>query len=108
MHLQIFISLFVIFILLEIFRKFHQKILSLFSLIFWLTIWLSILSIVWFPSITSYLAQFLNIGRAIDSVVYLSIVILFYLIYRILLKIEIIERKMEKIVREDALHARKR
>ena len=104
MVLQILISLFVFIIFLEIIHHYQSKNISLISLLFWIFIWLAVLLVVWFPQITGYIASFLHIQRGIDSVVYLAIVVLFYLVFRLLLHIDQLEKKIEVLVREIALH----
>jgi len=103
MLLQFLITIVVLIVLGEILTRHKKKELSVISLFLWLFIWLSIVVVAWLPDVTFYISRFLNIERGIDSVVYLSIVGLFYLVFRILLKIESLERKIEKVVRKVAL-----
>jgi len=103
MILQIFVSILVLVVLFEVYRSFYKKELSKLSFVFWLIIWCSIFTIVWYPNITQYIATLFNIRRAIDSVVYLSIVIMFYLLFRVLLKLERLEHKLEGFIRKTVL-----
>lgn len=100
MLLQLSVSIFVAIVLYEVWFSFKRKELTLISLIFWVIVWAGVLLVVWFAQVTLIVAHLLNIQRGIDSVVYLSIVILFYLMFRILVKIEKTERKVEKLVRK--------
>ncbi len=70
----------------------------------WLIFWLTAEVAVWIPDLTTKVANILGIGRGADLVFYLSITLLFYLIFRIYVKIEKIERDITKVVREDALN----
>ena len=103
MILQIIVSFFVGFLYLEILSEFKKKNLSLFNFAFWSLVWFAVLVVVWFPSLTSNLAHTLGIVRGMDAVVYLSIVVLFYLAFKILVKIEKTQRDISKIVRQNAL-----
>ncbi len=55
------------------------------------------------PEFTSYVAQFVGIGRGADVVIYLSIALLFYLIFRISIAIEETRREITELVRKIAL-----
>ena len=103
MTLQILVTILVLFFLSEIWINLKRKELSLLSFIFWVSVWGAILVVVWEPGITFNLAQVFHIQRGIDSVVYLSIVALFYVVFRLILKLEKIERRIERIVREISL-----
>lgn len=68
-------------------------------LIFW---WLAILVIIW-PNLTVLIANYLGIGRGADLIIYLSLIIIFYLLFRLLIRIENLEKNLTKLVREKAL-----
>lgn len=73
------------------------------AFVFWMFNWTLVAVIGFWPGVTQRLADFLGIDRGIDSVVYFSIVLLFYLIYRSYVKLEHLEQEITKVVREDAL-----
>jgi hypothetical protein len=49
------------------------------------------------------LARWLGVGRGVDTAMYLSILTVFYLIFRSFAKIEDLDRQITKIVRANAL-----
>jgi hypothetical protein len=61
------------------------------------------LVVFWQPATASYLANFLGIGRGADLIVYLSVVVIFYLLFKIFVRINKIEKEITKVVREDAI-----
>lgn len=77
--------------------------MTLFGLIFWSVIWCGILIVLFIPQTTELLAKKLGIGRGVDAFLYAAIVILFYMVYRVYVKIESIERDITQIVREESL-----
>jgi small membrane protein len=103
MILKIVITVFVVFTLAEIFSEYKKKNIRLYFLFFWGFLWLAVFSIVWFPGLTIDLAKVLGIVRGIDAVVYPSVVLLFYLVFRIILRIEKIEKSITKMVRDRSL-----
>lgn len=102
-YLQILVTIFVGFILFRLFVQRQKNKLSVLNFLIWLVLWLIILVVFWQPDTTSYLATWLGIGRGADLVVYLSIVAIFYLIFRIFVRLNKIEREITKVVREDAI-----
>lgn len=71
--------------------------------IFWSAIWILVIVVVLMPSTTTFVSSALGVGRPIDLVVYGGIVSLFYLIFRLYVKIEHTERLLTKLTREIAL-----
>ena len=59
--------------------------------------------IILLPDTTSFLAELVGVGRGADLVVYLSIVLIFYIIFQMTIKIEKIERNITKVVRTVAM-----
>lgn len=86
---------------------FSKKITLLFALC-WLSFWLTVLTAVCFPKWMDIVASFVGVGRGVDFAVYLSVVVLFFMIYRIYTHLMRIEDKMTKIVREETISKKSR
>lgn len=102
-YTQILISVFVLFAISRVFARYQEGKLSAIATIFWIILWIAIEIAVWIPNSTTYLAQMLGIGRGADLIIYSSIVALFYLVFRIYVKLEDIEREITQVVRKIAL-----
>lgn len=103
MIFEIIVVLFVLFAWSRVLLRFRERKISRWEFAFWSILWLVVLVVLFIPSVTQPIAKILNIGRGIDVVVYLSIVLLFYLVFRIYVKIEGIEQEVTKVVRETTL-----
>ena len=72
--------------------------------IFWLIFWLLaaglIISLKWIDKLVAHLGFS---GSGIEILLYLGIVVLFYLIFRLRLKLEKIEKDITKVIRKIAL-----
>ena len=101
--LQIIVTIFVVLVVFRLTKKFKESILKTSEFVGWMIIWLIVLVVFWLPQTTSYLAFFLGIGRGVDLAVYVSILLLFYLIFRLYLKIDKQQREITRIVRHLAL-----
>ncbi len=72
-----------------------------FKLLFWGLFWGVSLIFIWLPTNTiDKLGQLFGVGRGIDVLVYLSVVFLFYYIFRQNEKVGKLEKQITKLVRE--------
>ena len=81
-------------------REISQSIFKLFS---FLIIWILILLISLFPQLAYYLSRRFGFGETLGPLIFAAFIVVFLLIFRLLNIIEDIERKITRIVREQAL-----
>lgn len=103
MPMQYLLVLLVLLIVYRVIIKWRQGFLSPKDAFFWVGFWLVVGAIVVVPETTSFLARMVGVGRGADLVVYLSIVLIFYIIFQVTVKIEKVERNITKIVRTVAM-----
>jgi len=101
--LQIVIIIFALFAISRAVLRFKDNNLSKNELMFWVLIWLAVIIIPFIPGITTKVSAIFGIGRGIDLIVYISIVVLFYLLFRIYVKTEALEKEITLVVRKLAL-----
>jgi small membrane protein len=97
----ILIALILVFIFRLIFKLKAKDIKSV-AFFGWLIIWLVAIVIIALPEITSQLAQLVGVTRGVDLVVYSSIILILFLMFRMLMRIEKMEKNITKMVRDDA------
>lgn len=102
-YLQILLTIFIVFILFKLFLQKQKSQISLMSFLIWVLLWLVVLVVFWLPDSTSYLAAWLGIGRGADLAVYISIVVIFYMIFRIFVRLNTIDENITKLVRDEAI-----
>ena len=105
--IQILLILFLLFALSRVYLRYKSMEISSSSLIFWGGVFTFAIIIVSLPSLTTRLAQVLRIGRGVDVVVYASIVLLFYLIFRLYIYLQEIRNDITDLVREISLKNKK-
>ena len=101
--LQLLLIAFLIFAVLRTVRRFHQKRIAWSALLLWLIIWGTIAVVVVRPEIASYAATILGVGRGADLVIYLAIVALFFLVFRVMASVDTMQQEITKIVTTLAL-----
>jgi hypothetical protein len=100
--IQIIIIVFAIFALSRAFLRFKENRLTTRDFVFWIIIWFAIIVLSFLPNIAGYISMFFGIGRGIDLAVYVSIVALFYLVFRVYVKAENLEKEITELVRKIA------
>lgn len=103
MLIQVFLVLFIVFAVSKVALRYKDKIISLQEFILWTIFWFMVGFIVIFPQTTAYVANLVGVGRGVDLVIYLSVLILFYLVFRILVRLDKIEKNITQIIRQEAL-----
>ena len=103
MLIKIVLILFILFVISKVALRYKDKVISLQEFILWTIFWFGVSFVVIFPELTSIVANWLGVGRGVDLVIYISVLILFYLVFRTLVRLDKIEKDITKIVRELAL-----
>ncbi len=103
MLVQILLIMFVVLIISRISDKYWRKEISVLEFLSWLLFWIVVGGFIILPEMSSRLAIFFGVGRGVDLMVYVSIIFIFYLLFRIFVRFEKQEREITKIVRKIAL-----
>ena len=90
-----------------LFRLKKRKI-SLSAFMFWCVLWVAVVIVAFIPGVTAYFSDIFGVRRGIDFIVYLSIILLFYMIFRVYVKLENISQQITKITRELAIQRKKK
>lgn len=91
----------IIVVLIQFLIKVLKDRTQLFKLLFWGVFWGIALIFIWLPTNTiDKLGQLFGVGRGIDVLVYLSIIFLFYYIFRQSEKINKLEKDITILVRK--------
>ena len=101
--IQVLLVLFAVFAITRVILKARQRRIP--------TAWAALLSLIWvglvvvslLPQTTDLLAAHVGIGRGADLLVYISIIALFYLVFRLVVRMERIQQDITKVVRAMAL-----
>jgi small membrane protein len=84
-------------------RRFRQGRIGTLAFFLWFLLWASAAVVILFPNSTVVVARYVGIGRGADLVLYLGAILILYLIFRMFVRLEQMDRNMTKIVRTLAL-----
>jgi small membrane protein len=103
MIIKIFVTFFIVFALSRVYLRHRDGSMTTFALILWFILWCGVGFFAWMPKTSDIIAHEVGIGRGVDALVYISIVALFYGVFRIYIKLEFIEREITSLVRNLAV-----
>ncbi|MEK7212879.1 MAG: DUF2304 domain-containing protein [Patescibacteria group bacterium] len=93
--------------LIKVFGQAKRQEISAGTAMLWTVFWLLAGYIVVRPNDTFYLAKALGVGRGADAVVYLALALIFFMLFRLTIKVEKINRDITKVVRKESLDEKK-
>lgn len=103
MLLPIIATIFLVIATLKVWNKYRDRTFSLRESVLWTVLWLAVGIVFWQPEITSRLAEFFGIGRGADLIVYIAIIVIVYLLFRLFVHVDKMDRQITKLVRTMAL-----
>jgi len=101
--IQILVILFCLFAIVRVINKFKRRELKNLEFLMWLIFWIAVGVAFALPDALTYVANILGIGRGADLVLYVMVVVVFYLMFRIFVRLEKLEKDITKIVRKEAI-----
>jgi len=100
---QLLISIIVLIAIANVIAKKKDNTLGPKAMLFWILFWLAVVCVVIWPNSVQLIADYIGIGRGADVVVYSALVVLFFLVFKMNIKIEGLKRDLTKVVREKSL-----
>ncbi len=101
----ILILAFVIFAWSRVLLRFRDRQITAYELGMWSAIWAAVITILFVPELIGFVAHTVGIQRPIDVAVYAAIIILFYLLFKLYVKLEATRRDITRLVQKLALHS---
>lgn len=99
---SIIVAIFAVFAMSRALFRMRDRELTARDAIFWLLFWVFAFIFSLLPWMMTPVAQFFGIGRGVDLFVYTAIVLIFYLIFRLYVRMDNLNAQMTKIIRATA------
>ncbi len=105
MLIQIITIIVVLFLITRVGAKLKRREITFKEALFWALLWFAVGMVVLYPQVADRVASYIGLQTAtgIDLVVYVAVALAFYLIFRLFIHIERVERDITNIVRHLAL-----
>ncbi len=101
--IQLILLFFIVFALSRVVLRLRERVISIQAAVAWSLLWLGAFAGILAPQTTTKIAEYFGVGRGVDVIVYLSLALLFYLVFRIYVMIEDIRHEITEIIRTIAL-----
>lgn len=102
--LQIISLIFVLIMLYFAYLHYRRGEINGVEMLFWLISWIGAVIIIIFPEVFKMFSQTIAISRAFDLAVLGGFILIIPMVYIAYIKTKRIEKKIEKMIREDALN----
>ena len=103
MIIQILLIIFFLFAIVKVVGRWRAGGLTAGGLVGWLVFWLAAGVVVLLPNSTAYFAKIAGIGRGADLVVYVALAAVFFIIFKLMVKIELLNKDITKLARKISL-----
>ena len=100
---QLLFTAFALFAIVSVIKKKHEQVLGKYGVSFWVVFWMIAGVVVWWPNATTIIANAFGIGRGADLIIYVSLIVLFYILFKLHVKIESVGRDVTQVVRDRAI-----
>ena len=101
--LQIVIVVFVLFAFSRVILRLRGKQISIAEFLFWTAIWSGVLVVLLVPGVMTMIASRAGVSRGVDIAIYTGVTLLFYLVFRLYVKLDAVDQNVTKLVRIMAL-----
>lgn len=103
MPIQILLTVALAIALLVTWKRVKEGIIKIREALLWTIVWIAAAVVVISPNTTQIIAEWLGVGRGVDLVLYASVIVLFFLVFKLFTTLDRLDRKLTDIVRKDAL-----
>lgn len=103
MILKILIVIFGTFAISRSYLRYKDRLLTLFGALFWSTFWILAILAVMFKEWTSTISNLFGIGRGADLLLFIAVILLSYLSFRLYVKLEETRQDLTRLIRALAI-----
>lgn len=101
--IQVILILFFLIAIINVVKKYRDRSVTIASAAAWIGFWLVAGVVAMIPNATFYLANLVGITRGSDLVVYSALVLMFFLFFRLTVKVESMNKNITRLARDSAL-----
>ncbi len=95
--ISIIIFIFCLFALSRVILRSRDNSISFRESLFWVILWTIIIIITAFPQSTDKISKILGVGRGVDASFFIAIITLFYVVFKLYIKIDSLDKNITKL-----------
>jgi len=100
---QVLVIIIAILAIWLVYKRFHAKKTSLNTFVLWTLLWIILGIFAFVPESTAFFAEMLGIGSGLNLILIFGIIGAYYLIFRVYLRVEALDRHITELVRKIAI-----
>lgn len=100
---QTLLFVFAVYVFFRTTSALIKRQMSIKEFIFWSAIWITVIAVALNPRLIGNISRRLGISKGVDFLPYYGMIILFYSLYGLYIRVDNLEKALTKIVREIAL-----
>ena len=103
MILKVLVIIFALWVFLRLIANYQEKKIDTFNFVVWMLVWIVVVVVVNYPVWTDKVAHLLGVRRGTDIAFFVAFLLLFYLTFRLYVKINAVESDLTEVVKHIAL-----
>ncbi len=103
MIFQALLVAFALFAITRTLKQYRRRKVSLHWFLLWSGLWVAVIAMAFWPKAADFVANGLGVERGADLALYVAVVVLAYLVFRLFVRVEETERSVTRLVREIAI-----
>ncbi|MEK9131177.1 MAG: DUF2304 domain-containing protein [Patescibacteria group bacterium] len=103
MLFKILLAIFAVVVMVRVFKQYRAKKVGANWFGFWMIFWVLVIVVSYTPQTTDLIAQVVGVGRGVDLIVYISLPIIFYSIFRLVVRQDQQNKELTDLVRKIAI-----
>ncbi|MBD3251535.1 DUF2304 family protein [Candidatus Uhrbacteria bacterium] len=103
MPIQILLVVALLIALTMTWKRAKEGVIRAREAVLWSIVWIAAGVVIVLPETTSAVANLLGVGRGVDLVLYASVVVLFFLVFKLFTSLDRMDKQITDLVRKDAL-----
>jgi hypothetical protein len=101
--IQVLVVAFALFALSRVVVRFRKRTIGIVEFAVWFSFWIAVGAVGVTPDTTHRFAALLGVGRGVDAVSYVTLLMLCYLVFRQRMMVRTLEQQLTQLVRKLAL-----
>ena len=106
--IQIILILVALAVVIRVFRQYKKQKIAVQWFFFWVGFWAIVILISLTPQTADVFAELVGVGRGADLIIYLSLVLIFVLLYRLGARVDQLNSELTELVRKIAIDKAKK
>lgn len=101
--IQVIAAAVAIIYVVRVLALWKTKKMSTSGAVLWLVVWGGVLFVIFATPVLNRISVWIGVGRAVDLVVYAAIILAFYLVFQLNMRVSRLEKDLTKVVRKVAM-----